>query len=158
MTYVSDRRNEFARCSFFILCILVMSLALPSVRQSGHTQLPARSKLPRRFGNDMHQQRSIPGAAPQLKLVPHSSHKRLLMIPPTFFVYAACSVYAEPVFIFQKCERSHLKVRLRLIHVDVKTNKISPVNHKSLDRDITPDLESKRKVKNIQKNTYVIIG
>ena len=47
--------------------------------QSGHTQLPARSKPPRRFGKSMHQHRDLPGGAPQLKLVPHSSHTSLSM-------------------------------------------------------------------------------
>jgi hypothetical protein len=134
----------------------MMSLALPSVRQSGQTHLLARSKLPRRLGNDTHQQRSLPGAVPQFKLVPHSSHKRLFMIPLTFFLYAACSVHAEPVFIFQKCPKSHLDVRLRLTQVDVKTNKVSPVDHKSLGRDIKPDLEFKVIAKKLSKKTTMV--
>ena len=134
-----------------------MSLALPRVKQSGQTQLPARSKPPRRFGNDMHQQSSLPGGAPQLKLRPHASHTRLFMIPPTFFVYAACSVYAEPVFIFQKCQKSHLDTRLGSVQVHFKTNTVSPFKYRSLDCDATPNLGSNGKVKNPRK-THVIIG
>ena len=70
-----------------------MSLALPSVMQSGHTQLPARSKLPRRFGKSMHQHRDLPGRAPQLKLVPHSSHTSLSMGSPNITPFArACAI------------------------------------------------------------------
>ena len=47
--------------------------------QSGHTHLPARSKLCRIFGSSMHQQWSLPGGAPQLKDVPHSSQTSLFM-------------------------------------------------------------------------------
>ena len=70
-----------------------MSLALPSVMQSGHTQLPARSKLPRRFGKSMHQHRDLPGGAPQLKLVPHSSHTSLSMGSPNItLIIQACAM------------------------------------------------------------------
>ena len=50
--------------------------------QSGHTHFPARSKLCRMFGSSMHQQWSLPGGAPQLNLVPHSSQVSFSM--PTF--------------------------------------------------------------------------
>ena len=89
-----------------------MSLALPSVRQSGQTQLPARSKLPRKFGNDMHQQSSLPGAAPQLKLVPHASHTRLSMIPPSPIFYMPPVLYMTSLWCRSRKVKSTVSDRM----------------------------------------------
>jgi hypothetical protein len=76
-----------------ILRILVISFALPRVMQSGQTQLPARSKLSRRFGKSMHQHFDLPGGAPQLKTVPHSSHTSLSKRSPyNMLTMEACAM------------------------------------------------------------------
>jgi hypothetical protein len=79
-----------------ILRILVISFALPRVKQSGQTQLPARSKLPRRFGKFMHQHLDLPGGTPQLKLAPHSSHTSLSIGLPYNKLTASASAMDQP--------------------------------------------------------------
>jgi len=50
------RNAEAARWRFLTRRDFIKILARPNVRQSGQTQLPARSKPPRILGRSMHQQ------------------------------------------------------------------------------------------------------
>ena len=71
--------EEFCRLFCFTFRALVMALACPTVMQSGQTHFPARSKDCRILGNSIHQQWALPGGAPQLNRVPHSSQTSLSM-------------------------------------------------------------------------------
>jgi len=61
----------------------IIDFPVPAVRQSGQTHWPARSKLPRKFGKSMHQQRSLPAGAPQLKRTPQSSQTNFCITTPS---------------------------------------------------------------------------
>jgi hypothetical protein len=73
-----------ARCRWRALRARIIDFAVPAVKQSGQTHWPARSKLPRKFGKSMHQQRSLPTGAPQLKRTPHSSQTNFCITAPFY--------------------------------------------------------------------------
>ena len=75
------------RCLFLTLRILLMSFALPRVKQSGHTHEPARSKLPRKLGNTGHEQEALPGPEPQLNRMPHSLQTSSSLVSPVARIF-----------------------------------------------------------------------